>query len=474
MRLEKANGLFVRAYVQVRSYVRTCTSCVIALCVFRHDHDDEATASSSPPLDDTRMFESCGGTLCELHDGHIPETHHETSKYLYYEEEMKEPPVVRVYDNAVSPFLVNQLYNTTVAEGLPWGTYVTIKQVKEYCQTPAAALSSTDEKLLSHDELALRAVTQFLKKTDNTTATAIIPPNNTQEKSLCSSKNIHGVAVWALASDSREVEYHIDYAELVRYEKNVVATPVWAGTLQCTSTSSIKGGQFAVNVNGMDHYKHHGYKGHKSGKNMGGWTQPPSNENDVDYNTDTGWVTIPYRYNRMIQHSGHLPHLSAPFILSKENGYRVIVGFNVFRNDVGPTVSQAPEHSFAFRRRIKCHRAAVLLNSSFYNKMSLENIRQHKALTKLLVLAKREKIKADLRRAQEQLDANLDTMLQNGSTTLVETLMNRLGRTDGEWPSPIDVQVHVDRRVSEGTLVCVDSDDSNKRVTLQSPIQLKC
>lgn len=414
--------------------------------------------------DNTIQFESCGGILQELDDGHIPESQSERGKFLCYESMRNDDTVsVQVFDNALSTDIVDSLYEATVAEGQPWGTYVTIEQVKEYWESRINDLSEVEKQ--STEALSLHAVAHFVKTmASGQGATTTIPASYTTDCSkLLSSNDVHGVAVWALASDSTETLYHVDYAELLRYEQNVLVTPVWAGTLQCTSTP-IKGGQFAVNLEGMKHYQYHGYKGNKSGDRMGGWKEPKDSAS-VDYNQETGWVTIPYRYNRMIGHSGHLPHLSAPFAFGEDSGaYRVVVGFNVFRCDVGPFVSQAPEHSRAFRRRIACHRALLHCNNK---SVSLENIRQNKALTKLLVLAKREKVKADLRRAQERLDGDIETELMTNGSMSIEALTNRLARTDtGEWPSAIDVQVHIQRRIREGALL--QSQDDESRIQLNA------
>jgi hypothetical protein len=305
--------------------------------------------------------------------------------------------------------------------------------------------------------------------------------NNSNNNNNHTATKIHGVAIWALASNDREVGYHVDYAEWIRYDQNVLVVPLWAGTLQCTR-HAMTGGEFAVNLNGIQHYQQHGYKGNLSGDCMGGWCRPRrrpdarkndgKNDDDDDDNDDdddddnvvwdreTKWVTIPYRYNRMIGHSGHLPHLSAPF--SCPHGPRVIIGFNVFRMDVGPLVQQAPEHSHAFRRRVACRRQLsqlLLHHENKHNKttMTLAQIRQHKSLTKLLVLAKRENVKQAWRDAQHVLDRELEQSVKTGKEdgTSVQALMNRLAQTeDGVWPSAVDVQVHIQRRVKDGIYAC--------------------
>ncbi len=129
------------------------------------------------------------------------------------------------------------------------------------------------------------------------------------------------------------------------------------------------------------------------------------------------------------------------------SSYRVIVGFNVFRTDVGPTVMAAPEHSNAFRRRIKWHRAL------HHSSLSLSNIHNYKALTKLLVLAKREKQRDEFRKQQELLDADIEAILHKHTCMQVEVLMKKCGTQNGEWPSAMDVQVHLQRRVNQGKLL---------------------
>ena len=72
-------------------------------------------------------------------------------------------------------------------------------------------------------------------------------------------------AVWCLSSTlSNEVEYHIDYAELYRYETNIVQPPLYAGTLHLspfTSAADMVGGDFCVNTQGLSNYIKLGYKG---------------------------------------------------------------------------------------------------------------------------------------------------------------------------------------------------------------------
>jgi hypothetical protein len=313
-------------------------------------------------------------------------------------------------------------------------------------------------------------------------------------------EQVHGVAVWALSSTAgQSVSYHIDYAELLRYEYNVTVPPLWAGTIQCSNLRNqvhndnasvgeniMQGGEFCVNLRGLDHYAEHGYKGNISGDPNGGWERPEGDnahdhcvKGDVHMMHDDQWVTIPYSFNRGIVHRGDLPHLSAPItsISTHENGIdgksisssRVIVGFNAFGHDVGALIAKAPEHSKPFRRKVRLYRSTInscaaadgntVGNSrKVQGGMDLSQIRQNKCLMKLLVLAKREKVKEELRRNQEQLSFQVWQRLlshhqnyaQDNNTRsllrvydIVEEFGSPNDGVDGLWPKSIDVHVHL-------------------------------
>lgn len=281
----------------------------------------------------------------------------------------------------------------------------------------------------------------------------------------------HGVAVWALSSrPGASVQYHIDYAELLRYEYNVTVPPLWAGTIQCSAlcndtqstydterTNSLTrmiGGEFCVNLLGLEHYAEHGYKGMISGDPMGGWKRPDTKPSGVHVDSSNKWVTIPYAFNRGIVHTGDLPHLSAPIeLINDGNISRVIVGFNVFGHDVGARVAKAPEHSRQFRRQVKLYRTT--LSDSKDNGhgskdgMNLSQIRKNKGLTKLLVLAKRERVKEQLRRDQKQLTSDIWNLLLSHHCAdrllCVGEIVEQCGipNTESGWPTSVDVHVHL-------------------------------
>jgi hypothetical protein len=160
---------------------------------------------------------------------------------------------------------------------------------------------------------------------------------------------IHGTVVWCLQSGlTNSVEYHIDYAELYRYETNIIHPPLYAGTAHVTPAEiSISGGHFAANVDGLEHYKKFGYKGR---------LVPGQIDEDMRLNKTGSWLHVPFRSNRGILHDGDYPHMSTPVEgISPSEGRRVILGFNCFSAAVGDCCMRAPEHSDAFNRTVKLY-----------------------------------------------------------------------------------------------------------------------
>ena len=438
-------------------------------------------------------------------------------------------PQVQVFDNQLDPNLVDALYKYTKQQELPWGTYVTLQQVNEQLQADSPAsfkrdCENTDPEAWQH-HLALHASAGFMKaalatseqiiKTlpaawyynkqhgDTTTKDDSIPSLWTkQDQSLTttSDSKVHGVAVWALAaSEGSEVPYHLDYAEQVRYLHNIVVPPVLAGTLHCSrlvsldeptrnngsgsdSLGTIRGGNLCIHMGGLEHYHKHGYKGNKYPVAVADTEMttinndaPPKDtlkDGTVRHCTD-GWVRIPYQYNRMTVMSGQLPHLSTRIHSLPQQPtqtMRVIVGFNVFLNNVGELVQKAPEHSHAFRRLIAQHKrrqqssSSSLKTLSCDQTLSLSTIQSNPKLRKLLILAKRRRFREEWLKARQNLDDQILATISQQTDSKTVCMSEELGRTThlsravtvqdlldqfgtstvcGGWPSQSDLQVHI-------------------------------
>ena len=394
-------------------------------------------------------FASSGGKLEAFDDGHTPENLPQDTPHqiVHYPQFLDRPPSVHVFYDALPEALVDALYEKTFQtqqeSQTPWGTYVTMEQVNNYRIDPTTNDDPAVQATANYLDLALGkkepSVCHCLAKDETTTSA----PHNNPLWTTEDLQHVHGVAVWALAAQpGSQVPYHMDYAEQVRYQTNIIVPPLLAGTLHCTR-DPIHGGAFQVSLEGLDHYQAHGYKAKK-----------------VPVDVDK-LISIPYRYNQLLCHAGHLPHASSRVESIEDNNesLRVIVGFNVFSHDIGPMVQKAPEHSDAFRRQVQVQRKVQQLLTQ-KKPIDLKSIQNNKPLSKLLVLAKRERIKQRFRAAQAELQERLPTLLP----APVQHLMDTLSSTDtGYWPGPVDVQVYLHHQVIDGSLrvVAVVGDESS-------------
>ncbi|GKY99847.1 hypothetical protein MPSEU_000938500 [Mayamaea pseudoterrestris] len=431
-----------------------------------------------------------GGTLIDFDDGHVPEsldaaTH--PTRLVHYSE-FHEKPIIRVYDNAVDECLVDSLFEVTIREGQPWGTYVTKEQLQHHWND-----ESNDSKKENDDDskrrectcscnddknfLARRVAAAFFDRAMSTRNSATTKETSfaihssdtatrNQDKQYTTAmlsheqfhSSVHGIALWALSAKvGSSVPYHLDYAEQVRYASNVIVPPLLAGTLHCMPPClQVTGGDLCMSLDGLEHYQKHGYKG----------ALRPVEANDM--------VRISYQYNRLIMASGHMPHMStrielieptAPTNYDGTQGNeaeearqrRVIIGFNVFGHDAGPLVQQAPEHSDMFRAWVHHCRQRQARTQQSQCRLTVDMVKGNPTLKQRLIQAKRNKVRADLLESQQFLDNQITTYLQvHGSKENVKAMVTiadlaaAFGRKDGSWPNTNDVHAHVYRQWKEG------------------------
>jgi hypothetical protein len=148
-----------------------------------------------------------------------------------------------------------------------------------------------------------------------------------------------------------------------RYETNVIYPPVYAGTCHVSpiyGVNDMVGGAFRANLAGVTHYEHFGYKAKLQ--------SPTAFQQDLQ--ESSSWMTVSYRWNRGILHDGDFPHLSSEIEYIKPSLRRVILGFNVFTDDVGECNLRAPEHSEAFNRTIKLYQSLAAAGVSITSYLS--------------------------------------------------------------------------------------------------------
>ena len=409
------------------------------------------------------------GNLVHFEDGHVPETNIQSRTQIVKYYDAPPNPSVQIYDNALPSSLCHEIYDHTVKHDIPWGTYVTKEEALNECVDPtiSAIRSSSSDTI---QDLAKRAVRHFIFKNHDELQSAQI--QQVAGKRLRPEKDdrIHGVQLWALpATRGSSVPYHIDYAEYIRYTENVIVTPLYAGTVQCTP-HPISGGTFAVNLGGLTHYQEYGYKGglKDDGDRMAGW----EDNNAEKVVVKDGWVSIPYKFNQGVMHNGTLPHLSGP-IIDMEEGKRVIVGFNAFGH-VGEFVRKCPDHSDKFRRMVKLHRSMRNVKGrSISTGIKIEDVKKNKALTKLLVLAKRQKEKDQWKETRKGMtrwileqchvmkhEEDTDKNTKNPGMAVSDLLSHWKGENNKQ-PTKEDLHIQIHRMVKEGNLQLAKTDSDN-------------
>lgn len=290
------------------------------------------------------------------------------------------PNQLQVFDSLLPPLWCDRAYSFAVNRQKPWGIYIKTKDLaidlddQEFDGLAQKIWDCGDcEKALS-----LIATRHLLVTRANLRNTALLDL-------------IDGTAVWCLtSSEKNSVEYHIDYAELYRYETNTIFPPLLAGTCQVSPVhgeEDMVGGDFRVNLRGLDHYKEWGYKarlvtppafhssedsrsvsdqGQGEGREQLGKQRIESKygasseynnmlSDEGTYTPENGWINVTYTHNRGILHEGVYPHLSTRISHLKEDIHRVILGFNCFSEELSECNVRAPEHSDTFNRTIKLY-----------------------------------------------------------------------------------------------------------------------
>ena len=295
-----------------------------------------------------------------------------------------------VFDDCLPIAWCDRAYEYAILKGRPWGVYVLTKD-------------ALDESIDAEDiwNMASKANDDSDNSKYKEKALGLIA---TRSLIFCKGKDIigkdinalHGTVIWCLSSDcNSSVEYHIDYAELYRYETNIIVPPIYAGTCHVSpiSDGEMKGGDFTYNMGGLDHYQRFGYKSKL--------VSPEDKDKDRDSND---WVTIRYKFNRGILHDGDFPHASTKIERIPDGKRRVILGFNCFTEFVGECCIRAPEHSDVFNRTIKLYQAMARVNPKATgdttigssnnkselkgaSKISVKEIMKNPALARMIVLA---------------------------------------------------------------------------------------
>jgi len=359
--------------------------------------------------------------IVDWDDGFTPSGCNGARGKMVIDQPRSRPGLVSVVENVVPGDLASELYESAVDAGV-WGEYINLRDIDALLGIASPAVAAeTKGKPIYRRYLAAAAVHAFFRE------------KCAHEIASDWEEHVHGVSVWVIASGVGDsVRYHIDYAEMLRFQTNVMYPPMYGATLHLTPTSEMEGGAFYANKEGLDHYREFGYKcplekfagdldptdddgfdergsdrcagdnktiESSSNNNNDGNGNGNGNGNNAPRGNSSNWIQIPYKYNQGTLCDGDLPHFSAPVRSIPDGLRRVIVGFNVCNHEVGPIAEAYPEHSARFNRFVKLSQTA----GKFRGGLTVEAVKSNPKLAAFVkLLARKTKEQERLRQAQQQ------------------------------------------------------------------------
>jgi hypothetical protein len=177
-----------------------------------------------------------------IDDGHKPGGYDTDTKLVTNLDKAKSKFLI-VFDDVVDLKWCERSYAYAMEKKSPWGVYITTSDALDG--------SISTELLYQNGEKEMAIALQYTRSLIFEKASLLISGDFPR---------IHGTVVWCLQSGPQDlVEYHIDYAELYRYETNIIHPPLYAATAHVSPHSiEMRGGQFMANMQGLDHYKRYG------------------------------------------------------------------------------------------------------------------------------------------------------------------------------------------------------------------------
>ena len=343
--------------------------------------------SASDRLLEKLEKDATASKIADWDDGFVPSGCNGTKGRMVIEQSRSKPGLVAIRENIVPEELAQDLYNSAVEAGM-WGEYVSLQEIDDLMMPDENDVdsSTTTNK---RRQLAAQAVHSFFRE-----SFADLVREDWEVD-----KTVHGVSVWVIASGvGNSVQYHIDYAEMFRFQTNTIYPPMYGGTLHLTNTTQMEGGGFYVHRDGLEHYRRYKYK---CPIEKLGWDGEGINTTTNDSEeSDSNWVEVPYKYNQGTLCDGDLPHFSAPVRKLGDNLKRVIVGFNVCNHEIGPIVQEFPEHSAKFNRFVKLSQT-VSKTTSGSGGLTVEACKANPKLAAFVKLLARKMKEAEARKQQE-------------------------------------------------------------------------
>ena len=275
-------------------------------------------------------------------DGFVPSTCLKPTRLLRQPAPRQLPPGMTVIADALVPELARETYEFTSALGEPWGTYFTLEGETSPGELSVNRVGAEP----AVESLAERVLKSFWKRS----AAALLRDDL---------KHVHGFGIWAVVGGvGFTTAYHLDYAEVYRRQTNVIRPPMHAATLQVSPLppgSAVAGGTFGAHLDGLEHYRAHGYKTRRAQQ------QPREGQPTSDWGECDRWQYAPYRFNQATLCSGEYPHAADTVREWPPDLRRVVVGINTFGHVEGPSEAALPQHSKSFKRHVKLQQLEKML-----------------------------------------------------------------------------------------------------------------
>lgn len=111
------------------------------------------------------------------------------------------------------------------------------------------------------------------------------------------------------------LNYHVDRDEDAS-RRGEFHLPIFANAFYLGPEEGINGGEIVLNTHGMNHFN--SYEGGL-----------------IDLSENKGWVSIPFKYNRMVIFDSTYPHFVKPIIAMPKGKPRVTMAINVWHREIG-------------------------------------------------------------------------------------------------------------------------------------------
>ena len=142
-----------------------------------------------------------------------------------------------------------------------------------------------------------------------------------EKLSFLNDKDIRGFEVWSNCVTKSALHLHVDCDEEHYYKHNEVIPPKYTSVLYTGPKNALVGGELAINLNGIKYFT--------DNLNADIQQYPEKIKKDTK-----NWLTIPYKYNRLIVFDANCPHCVLNIQSGTENAPRTALTMALWDHEV--------------------------------------------------------------------------------------------------------------------------------------------